>query len=114
MSVATACGDDRPELTNAAAAALECIHCASLVHDDLPCFDNAETRRGKPSLHRAYGEPLAVLAGDSLIVMAFQILTRHAYMDPAARDWIDEHPGRADRNAQWHLRRDRAGKVNRK
>ena len=82
MSVATACGDDRPKLTNAAAAALECIHCASLVHDDMPCFDNAETRRGKPSLHRTYGEPLAVLAGDSLIVMAFQILTRHAYMDP--------------------------------
>ena len=82
MSVATACGDDRPELTNAAAAALECIHCASLVHDDLPCFDNAETRRGKPSLHRAYSEPLAVLAGDSLIAMAFQILTRHASIDP--------------------------------
>jgi geranylgeranyl diphosphate synthase type II len=52
------------------------------VHDDLPCFDDAETRRGKPSLHRAYSEPLAVLAGDSLIVMAFQILTRHASIDP--------------------------------
>jgi geranylgeranyl diphosphate synthase type II len=76
LSVALACGDDRPELSDAAAAALELIHCASLVHDDLPAFDNAETRRGKPSVHRAYGEPLAILAGDSLIVLAFEILSR--------------------------------------
>ena len=45
MSVALACGDDRPGLTDAAAAALELIHCASLVHDDLPCFDDADMRR---------------------------------------------------------------------
>lgn len=76
LSVATACGDDRPTLSNAAAAALELIHCASLVHDDLPAFDNADTRRGKPSVHRAFGEPLAVLAGDSLIVLAFEVLAR--------------------------------------
>jgi geranylgeranyl diphosphate synthase, type II len=50
------------------------IHCASLVHDDLPCFDNAALRRGRPSVHAAFGEPLAVLAGDALIVMAFQSL----------------------------------------
>ena len=78
MSVAMACGDDRPELTNAAATALELIHCASLVHDDLPCFDDADMRRGKPSLHRAFSEPLAVLGGDSLIIMAFQVLARAA------------------------------------
>jgi len=76
MSVAMACGDDRPALTDRAAAALELIHCASLVHDDLPCFDDAELRRGKPSVHRAYSEPLAVLTGDSLIVMAFDVLSR--------------------------------------
>lgn len=75
-SVAMACGDDRPALTNAAACALELIHCASLVHDDLPCFDDADLRRGKPALHRAFSEPLAVLTGDSLIIMAFQVLTR--------------------------------------
>lgn len=74
VSVAMACGDDAPELTDAAAAALELIHCASLVHDDLPCFDDADQRRGKPSVHRAYSEPLAVLAGDSLIVQAFTAL----------------------------------------
>jgi geranylgeranyl diphosphate synthase type II len=76
LSVAMACGDDRPTLSDAAAAALELIHCASLVHDDLPAFDNADTRRGKPSVHRAFGEPLAVLAGDSLIVLAFEVLAR--------------------------------------
>jgi geranylgeranyl diphosphate synthase type II len=82
MSVALACGDDNPLLSDAAAAALELIHCASLVHDDLPCFDDAEIRRGKPSVHRAYGQPLAVLTGDSLIVLAFEVLGRAAEMDP--------------------------------
>jgi geranylgeranyl diphosphate synthase type II len=81
MSVAMACGDDQPRITDAAAAALEVIHCASLVHDDLPCFDDADTRRGKPSVHRAYSEPLAVLTGDSLIILAFEILARQAGID---------------------------------
>lgn len=81
MSVAMACGDDRPELSDAAAAALEIMHCASLVHDDLPCFDDADLRRGKPSVHRAYSEPLAVLAGDALIIMSFEILARVADRD---------------------------------
>lgn len=76
LSVAIACGDDRPELANAAAAALELIHCASLVHDDMPCFDDADLRRGKPSVHRAYTEPLALLTGDSLIVLAFEVLAQ--------------------------------------
>lgn len=82
ISVATACGDDAPQVTDAAATALELIHCASLVHDDLPCFDDADTRRGKPSAHRAFGEPLAVLTGDSLIVMAFSVLTQVAEVSP--------------------------------
>ena len=50
------------------------MHCASLVHDDLPCFDNADTRRGRPSVQKAYGAPLAVLAGDALIVLSFQVI----------------------------------------
>ncbi|MCR9114688.1 MAG: polyprenyl synthetase family protein [Rhodobacteraceae bacterium] len=83
LSVAMACGDDRPDLADAAAAALELIHCASLVHDDLPCFDDADTRRGKPSVHRAYSQPLAVLTGDSLIILAFEVLGRAASHDPA-------------------------------
>ncbi|SEM62691.1 farnesyl-diphosphate synthase [Loktanella fryxellensis] len=82
LSVAMACGDDRPALSDAAAAALEVIHCASLVHDDLPCFDDADTRRGKPAVHRAFGQPIAVLTGDSLIVMGFQVLARAAHLAP--------------------------------
>ncbi|EEW26238.1 polyprenyl synthetase family protein [Rhodobacter ferrooxidans] len=78
LSVAIACGDDRPGLSNAAAAALELIHCASLVHDDLPSFDDADIRRGKPTIHKAFNEPLAVLTGDSLIILAFDVLARAA------------------------------------
>jgi geranylgeranyl diphosphate synthase, type II len=85
LSVAAACGDDRPELADASAAALELIHCASLVHDDLPCFDDADLRRGKPSVHKAYSEPLAVLTGDSLIVLAFGVLASAGTDDRAMR-----------------------------
>ena len=70
VAVALACGDDDPALTDAAAVALELLHCASLVHDDLPCFDDAPIRRGRASVHFAWGESLAVLAGDALIVRA--------------------------------------------
>src|SRR5271166_6512122 len=78
LAVATACGDDQPAASNGAAAAIELLHCASLVHDDLPCFDDADTRRGRPSVHKAFGEALAVLTGDALIVLAFQTLGRAA------------------------------------
>jgi geranylgeranyl diphosphate synthase type II len=74
LSVARACGDDIPALSDAAGVAIELMHCASLVHDDLPCFDDADIRRGKPAVHRSFGEPLALLAGDGLIVMAFEVL----------------------------------------
>jgi geranylgeranyl diphosphate synthase type II len=78
LAVAQACGDDMPRLSDAAAVSIELLHCASLVHDDLPCFDDADMRRGKPSVHRAFGERLAVLAGDALIVLAFQHLAQGA------------------------------------
>jgi geranylgeranyl diphosphate synthase type II len=83
LSVASACGDDNPHMADAAAAALEIMHCASLVHDDMPCFDDAPIRRGKPSVHVAYSEPLALLTGDSLITMAFDILAKAGHSDPA-------------------------------
>lgn len=82
IAVAKACGDDQPMLSNAAASAIELLHCASLVHDDLPCFDNADTRRGLPSVHKAYGASLAVLAGDALIVLAFESLALAAVNVP--------------------------------
>ena len=82
LAVAQACGDDDPELSEAAATAIELLHCASLVHDDLPCFDDAPTRRGRASVHFAYGESLAVLAGDALIVLAFETLAGAATRSP--------------------------------
>lgn len=56
------------------AAALECLHVYSLVHDDLPCMDDDDLRRGKPTVHKAYDEAMAVLAGDALLTHAFQII----------------------------------------
>lgn len=76
LAVATACGDPDPHVADAAAAAIEMMHCASLVHDDLPCFDAADTRRGQPTVHRAFGESVAVLTGDHLIVLAFEHIAR--------------------------------------
>ncbi|MCU0967374.1 MAG: polyprenyl synthetase family protein [Rubrivivax sp.] len=82
LAVARACGDSDPALADGAAAAIELLHCASLVHDDLPCFDDAAMRRGRPSVHAAFGERLAVLAGDGLIVLAFQALGVAAARSP--------------------------------
>ncbi|ACG77325.1 geranyltranstransferase [Phenylobacterium zucineum HLK1] len=64
--------DDRPVLRSA--CALECIHAYSLVHDDLPCMDDDDVRRGRPTVHKAYDEATAVLAGDALQTAAFEIL----------------------------------------
>jgi len=76
LGVATACGDAHPALTDAAAAAIELLHCASLVYDDLPCFDDAAVRRGHASVHALFGEEVAILAGNALIVLAFDVLAR--------------------------------------
>jgi geranylgeranyl diphosphate synthase type II len=85
LAVAAACGDDDPGLADAAAAAIEFLHCASLVHDDLPCFDDAATRRGRPSTHAQFGEALAVLAGDALIILAFDTLARAGALSAPGR-----------------------------
>jgi farnesyl diphosphate synthase len=63
-----------PERLARAACALECIHAYSLVHDDLPCMDVDDLRRGRPTVHRAFDEATAVLAGDALQALAFEIL----------------------------------------
>ncbi len=57
-----------------AAVALECVHCYSLVHDDLPAMDNDDLRRGKPTVHKAFDEWTAILAGDALLTLAFEVL----------------------------------------
>jgi len=56
------------------AAAIECIHAYSLIHDDLPCLDNDDLRRGKPTNHKVYGEAMALLAGDGLLNLAYEIM----------------------------------------
>jgi len=61
-------------------AAVECIHSYSLIHDDLPCMDNDSIRRGKPSTHIKYGEASAVLAGNSLLTLAFEIIANKNYL----------------------------------
>ncbi len=60
-------------------AAVECIHSYSLIHDDLPCMDNDDIRRGKPSMHKKFGEATAVLAGNSLLTLAFEIIADKKY-----------------------------------
>lgn len=68
------------------ATAIECVHCYSLVHDDLPSMDNDDLRRGRPTVHRAFDEATAILAGDTLLTMAFEILAEEAtHPDPAVR-----------------------------
>ncbi len=71
--------DADPAAADLVAAAVECLHAYSLVHDDLPCMDDDDLRRGKPTVHVAWNEATAVLAGDALQALAFEILT-----DPAA------------------------------
>ena len=76
----------RPEGAMRAACALEMIHCYSLVHDDLPAMDDDDLRRGRPTVHKAYDEATAILAGDSLLTYAFEILADPAtHDDPALR-----------------------------
>ena len=68
------------------AAAIECVHCYSLVHDDLPAMDDDELRRGQPSVHHAFGEATAILAGDALLTLAFELISREQTdPDPAVR-----------------------------
>ena len=69
-----------------AGAALECIHCYSLIHDDLPAMDNSDLRRGRATLHKAYDEATAILAGDALLTIAFDLITRdEIHRDAAVR-----------------------------
>src|SRR6476646_7429794 len=69
-----------------AGAALECVHCYSLAHDDLPAMDNDDLRRGRPTAHKAFDEATAILAGDGLLTLAFDILARpETHPNPAVR-----------------------------
>ena len=75
-----------PDRALRAAAAIEALHVYSLIHDDLPCMDDADLRRGKPAVHKQFGEAAAVLAGDSLHALAFEIIAHPAtHEDPFVR-----------------------------
>lgn len=67
------------------ACAIEMIHTYSLIHDDLPCMDNAETRRGKPACHKAFNESIAVLTGDALLIEGFRIMTDNSIYNKSIR-----------------------------
>lgn len=69
-----------------AGCAVEMVHCFSLIHDDLPCIDNDDLRRGRPTCHKQFGEAVAVLAGDALYALAFETMSQ-ASPDPAINAW---------------------------
>jgi len=69
-------GNPNPEAAREAGCAIECLHAYSLIHDDLPSLDDDDFRRGQPACHRRYGEAVAILAGDALQALAFDILSR--------------------------------------
>ncbi|HEY4308669.1 MAG TPA: farnesyl diphosphate synthase [Pirellulales bacterium] len=75
LITAEACGGNI-EAAMPAACAVEMVHAYSLIHDDLPCMDDDDLRRGRPTCHKVFGEALAVLAGDALLTMAFEVLSR--------------------------------------
>lgn len=81
LAAAEACGGSI-EAALPAACAVECIHTYSLIHDDLPCMDDDDLRRGRPTSHKVFGEGMAVLAGDALLTVAFEIMASAA---PAKR-----------------------------
>jgi len=85
MAVAQACADASAPLAHQAAVAIEFLHCASLVQDDLACFDDAEVRRGKLALHLAFNEPLTILSADALIVAAFERISTLTGVDAVAQ-----------------------------
>ncbi len=80
LEFARACGADRYDALDFACA-VEFVHTYSLIHDDLPCMDNDDMRRGKPSCHKKFGEAVALLAGDALLTYAFQIITESSLDD---------------------------------
>jgi len=79
----------------AAAAAIECVHTYSLIHDDLPALDNDDLRRGRPTCHKAFDEPTAILAGDALLTHAFALLAAHYAERPALATALVRELGQA-------------------
>ena len=94
LAAAEACGGDA-EQAMPAAAAVEFVHCYSLVHDDLPAMDDDDLRRGRPTCHKVFGDALAILAGDALLTLAFEVLTREVADKVLAAALVLELAGKA-------------------
>jgi geranylgeranyl diphosphate synthase type II len=86
---------DSPDGIENAAATLELIHTYSLIHDDLPALDNDDLRRGRPTCHKVFGEAMAILAGDSLLTLAFEVLSRLPHIDAERKIRLVEELSRA-------------------
>ena len=86
---------DAPDGVEDAAATLELIHTYSLIHDDLPALDNDDLRRGRPTCHKVFGEAMAILAGDSLLTLAFEVLSRLKRIDAERKIRLVEELSRA-------------------
>ncbi len=80
------------------ACSIEMVHSFSLIHDDLPCMDNDDFRRGKPSVHKAFGEPVALLAGDFLLAYAFEVLSKSPNLTDTQKISLIQILGRATGN----------------
>jgi geranylgeranyl diphosphate synthase type II len=86
---------DSPEGVANAAATLELIHTYSLIHDDLPALDNDDLRRGRPTCHKVFGDAMAILAGDALLTLAFEVLSRLKHIDAERKIRLVEELSRA-------------------
>lgn len=85
MEFCRVCGEE-PETALPVACAIEMLHTFSLIHDDLPCMDDDDLRRGKPSCHKAFGEDIAVLAGDALAMLPYQIIAEAGLRKTLSKD----------------------------
>ncbi len=90
LQSAKACGDHDPASALAAAGAIELVHTFSLVHDDLPAMDDDDLRRGRPTNHTVFGEAMAILAGDAMLALAFELLATDAEWGAVGGDLVRE------------------------
>jgi geranylgeranyl diphosphate synthase, type II len=86
---------DSAEGVEDAAATLELVHTYSLIHDDLPALDNDDFRRGRPTCHKVFGEAMAILAGDALLTLSFEVLSRIKHVGADRKIWLVEELSRA-------------------
>jgi geranylgeranyl diphosphate synthase type II len=96
LAIAAACAvSDSPGGVENAAITLELIHTYSLIHDDLPALDNDDLRRGRPTCHKVFGEAMAILTGDALLTLAFEVLSRLRHIDAECKIRLVEELSRA-------------------